>query len=152
MSFASKNFSVSIFKLAFLLNLSNLLKAKKELTMSQIKNFLQNIPGVQRFYRSFKYVKHIHEFDQYLHEYPYQIQRLEEFTSSPFLTFSPPGHFYSPIPGESEIKRQKESKFQKASSKCYGVDLNEGNQLELLFKLSNHYAQLPYPESPISTC
>ncbi len=54
---------------------------------------------------------------------------------APFLTFSPPGHFYSPVPDLAGIEAQAERLFA-ASRELPGIDLRAGEQLELFKTLA----------------
>ncbi len=58
--------------------------------------------------------------------------------------FFPPGHFYSPIPSDAEIK----SGFARGQMgpPFPGVDLNEAGQLALLEKFAGYYPDQPYPD------
>jgi predicted O-methyltransferase YrrM len=59
----------------------------------------------------------------------------------PFLTFAPPGHFYSPIPGVEDIPRPT------VDATIPDIDLNETPQRQLLLELSRYYHELPFTES-----
>jgi len=61
--------------------------------------------------------------------------------------FVPPGHFHSPIPCLSEIRKDAQKIFEFKSEGIAGVDLNEENQLELLDELEVFYGELPYEEN-----
>jgi Methyltransferase domain len=52
-----------------------------------------------------------------------------------------PGHFYSPIPGIEDIERA----ITAAPASYNGIDLREDRQLALLEKLSQYYAEIPFP-------
>lgn len=58
--------------------------------------------------------------------------------------FVPPGHFYSPIPGLDEIKRNEERIFGHIPRSIPGIDLNEKEQLRLLNKFKDYYKELPF--------
>ncbi len=53
----------------------------------------------------------------------------------PFLTFFPPGHFYSPVPDLAGIEAQAERLFA-ANRELAGIDLRTGQQLELFKRLA----------------
>jgi hypothetical protein len=59
---------------------------------------------------------------------------------SPFLTFAPPGHFYSPIPADEDIQIEGDEPVQ-------DIELNEEAQKRLLLDLSRYYEELPFPEN-----
>jgi len=85
------------------------------------------------------------------HELTRMVRQLREalvLTRSPnfkFLTFSPPGHFYSPIPDIASIKSDSYRHFDPKSAEIAGLDLNESGQLELLDRFSAFKADLPWP-------
>lgn len=54
---------------------------------------------------------------------------------APFLSFAPPGHFYSPIPLLSEVERDAQHVLA-ASSTTIGIDLRGEEQLELFQTLA----------------
>lgn len=58
--------------------------------------------------------------------------------------WEPPGHFYSPIPAEDEIRRHEQKVFDVSSREVPGVDLNERGQLALFNELTPFYASLPF--------
>ncbi len=63
-------------------------------------------------------------------------------------TFVPPGHFYSPIPAQSDV-RLRETKLwpgPESSRHPKGIDWNESHQLELLETFRQYYPELPFPE------
>ena len=65
-----------------------------------------------------------------------------------WMRFSPPGHFYSPLPSGEEI----------ADAYARGgfgppfaaVDLNEAGQFARLEKFAAYYAEQPFPEQPVA--
>lgn len=59
----------------------------------------------------------------------------------PFVTYAPPGHYYSPLP-ESETIEQLQ-KVNQSKTIC-GIDLNEEEQVGLLKSFSKFYSQLPW--------
>lgn len=61
----------------------------------------------------------------------------------PFLQFAPPGHFYSPIPDAAAFRNLAEEVIEPS-----GIDLQTGSQRDLLERLSEFYAELPFPENP----
>ncbi len=58
--------------------------------------------------------------------------------------FVPPGHFYSPIPSLSEIKRDEARIFSSPSRDIPGIDLREHEQLELLKVFGSYYVDQPF--------
>jgi predicted O-methyltransferase YrrM len=58
---------------------------------------------------------------------------------SSFLKFAPPGHFYSPIPGEEDIQRREPE-----VGAVRDVELNEEGQRRLLLELTRYYGELPF--------
>ena len=67
--------------------------------------------------------------------------------SEPFVTWSPPGHFYSPVPDMDEILRQADRIFERPD-RLDGVDLNEAGQLELLTTLVELCRDVEFPAQP----
>jgi hypothetical protein len=65
----------------------------------------------------------------------------------PFLSFSPPGHFYSAIPSLAEVERQAEQLFAPAAS-LPGIDLRVEEQRALLAALAPLARDLDLPEEP----
>ncbi len=70
---------------------------------------------------------------------------MKEADKNPFLTFAPPGHFYSPLPDGQDIEKRKDIIFQK---KTYfpGIRLNIDRQLQLLDEFETYYKEQPFPE------
>jgi hypothetical protein len=61
--------------------------------------------------------------------------------------WEPPGHFYSPIPSETEVRDREEAIFNASSPKVAGIDLNERLQLQLLERLRPYYREQPFPRT-----
>lgn len=59
----------------------------------------------------------------------------------------PPGHFYSPIPDFSEIRKKESSLFGQCPTGIPAIDLNEKEQQELLRQLLPYYQEMPFKES-----
>jgi len=55
----------------------------------------------------------------------------------------PPGHFYSPIPSISEVRRDEARVFQ-IPDHLPGIDLNEKEQLSLFESFAGFYPELPF--------
>jgi hypothetical protein len=63
----------------------------------------------------------------------------------------PPGHFYSPIPSLSEVRRREGALFSLPSN-LPGIDLNEATQLELIEKLADYYPSQPFTAGQGGRC
>ena len=59
--------------------------------------------------------------------------------------FVPPGHFYSPIPSLSEIKRDESRIFGSVLRSIPGIELHESEQLKLLEHICHYYQSMPFP-------
>lgn len=59
-------------------------------------------------------------------------------------TWVPSGHFYSPIPDLANIRKNEGRIWGYTPSKIEGVDLNIGEQLELIEAFSEYYKELPF--------
>jgi len=77
---------------------------------------------------------------------PAKVQVEAENPTSNDPYFVPPGHFHSPIPSISEIRKEEQRIFKINLENVPGVDLNEENQLELLDQLEVFYRELPYKQ------
>ena len=77
---------------------------------------------------------------------------LERVTSErdQFRTWVPPGHFYSPIPSLSDVRREEARIFDSVPEEIPGVDLNEAGQLRLLDRLTRFYPEQPFEAQPRS--
>ncbi len=64
--------------------------------------------------------------------------------------WAPPGHFYSPIPSISEIRRDESKIFGTVPRQIAGVDLREAEQLKLLNDLAGCY-EMGMPFKPEKT-
>jgi len=59
----------------------------------------------------------------------------------------PPGHFYSPVPSPSEVKKDEQRIFQ-TPTVLPGIDLNEAEQLRFFHSFKEFYRDMPFkPES-----
>ena len=58
--------------------------------------------------------------------------------------FVPPGHFYSPIPSLSEVKKYEESIFSEIPRSIDGIELCEGDQVRLFEEFTKYYEEMPY--------
>ena len=61
-----------------------------------------------------------------------------------FLTWVPPGHFYSPVPDLSEVERAADRIFARAD-RLSGLDLHELDQLALFDRISRLAREAPLP-------
>lgn len=61
--------------------------------------------------------------------------------------FVPPGHFYSPIPSLSEIRKNEERIFGNIPRSIHGIDLNEEEQTRLFNTFRKYYNELPFKAS-----
>ena len=73
---------------------------------------------------------------------------LFKFGSLKTILFSPPGHFYSPLPDLKAVAARPE--LFSAGDDLPGIDLNVERQLELLRAFAGLYADLPFPEDPVA--
>jgi hypothetical protein len=64
-----------------------------------------------------------------------------------FVTWVPPGHFYSPVPDQAEIDRDADRLFASRRS-LPGIDLREGEQLALFGELARLAREAPLPAGP----
>jgi predicted O-methyltransferase YrrM len=92
------------------------------------KTLAHMLPGAYRLYRLFK-----------------QAEQIDPIINSPFIRFSPPGHFYSPIPNATDLKRLAPTE---ANILTHDIDLNLLQQLHLLDQFARYYSELPFPETP----
>jgi len=89
---------------------------------SRIRAFLKKLPLIGRAYQQRDELRAI-------------IQQLWE----------PPGHFYSPIPSDAEVRQRESAIFDATSPIVLGVDMNEAGQLQLLSSLAPFYREQPFP-------
>ncbi len=61
-----------------------------------------------------------------------------------YVTWVPPGHFYSPIADPKEIKKRAKKIFSTSERNIPEVDLREKEQVELLEELARFYADFPF--------
>lgn len=80
----------------------------------------------------------------YYMAYPTKIYKLNsDNENDKFVTWVPPGHFYSPIPSIRNI-RQKENDIWNVPEDIPGIDLNIENQIKLFHKFKEYYNELPF--------
>jgi hypothetical protein len=80
-------------------------------------------------------------FIKFLSNFPSFKQRIElyrEYKSYPHA----PGHYYSVIPDLNEVQLRSKKIFE--NNEIGGINLREGEQLQLLNELKAHYKQMPY--------
>lgn len=70
---------------------------------------------------------------------------LTQSTNFRFLSFAPPGHFYSPIPDYSDIKTGSYSHIDATNEDISGLDLNKKYQLNLVEQFSAFKSDIPWP-------
>ena len=75
------------------------------------------------------------------------IYYLVKYRSLKTILFSPPGHFYSPLPDLTQVKQQRNF-FPLQDEDLPGIDLQTNYQLEILKKFSTYYQDLPFSENP----
>ncbi|MDW8020677.1 MAG: class I SAM-dependent methyltransferase [Chloroherpetonaceae bacterium] len=64
-------------------------------------------------------------------------------TESAYFQFAPPGHFYSPVPAISDIRKAKRGVLPRSLP---GIDLNDAEQLMLVEQLQPFYDELPFTD------
>lgn len=64
-----------------------------------------------------------------------------------YETWRPPGHYYSPYPDRAEVEARAGSIFDE-DAVIAGLDLHDGDQLDLLGTLARFAADLPFPAEP----
>lgn len=58
------------------------------------------------------------------------------------------GHYYSPIPSLSEVRRDQARIFNRSLRELPGIDLNDAGQIELLEELARFYPDQPFTAGP----
>lgn len=89
--------------------------------------------GLEKLLKKFRHVRQLEQ----------EVARLRA-VGGKWAEFSPPGHFYSPLPSDSEV----EEAYRRGGfgPPFAGVDLAEHEQRALLERLAEHYADQPFPE------
>ncbi|MEI8305091.1 MAG: class I SAM-dependent methyltransferase [Burkholderiales bacterium] len=64
--------------------------------------------------------------------------------------FVPAGHFYSPIPSQTELRRDEARLFGPMPREIPGIDLREAAQLALLESFAGFYAEMPFTHEPVA--
>jgi hypothetical protein len=68
----------------------------------------------------------------------------DQYSSSPFLKFAEPGHFYSPLPDLGFVDACKDALFDRRMTAIQGIDTNADSQLALVDQLSEYYPKWPF--------
>jgi predicted O-methyltransferase YrrM len=61
-----------------------------------------------------------------------------------YKTWVPPGHYFSPIPSLDEVKLKESEIFDANKREIFAVDLNEDQQIRLLDRFEQYYAEQPF--------
>lgn len=78
-----------------------------------------------------------------LHRFAVRARIVPEYDGgNVFLRHVPPGHFYSPVPGDADVSRREQPGAAPA-----GIDLNADGQRQLLEQLSAYYGELPFAQT-----
>jgi predicted O-methyltransferase YrrM len=72
-------------------------------------------------------------------------ERLQQLMQEKTGLLYPPGHYYSPVVSMEDV-RDREGEIFAVPASIPGIVINDGEQLELLEKLSAYYPELPFPE------
>ena len=83
-----------------------------------MNTLISKTPGCERLYRFLRLIGNL------VRSYHY---------SAPFLSFFPPGQFYSPIPNMDEVFAREKEIFRENVHEILGVELRVDAQLDLLF-------------------
>lgn len=97
--------------------------------LKSIKAFIKRVPGA-------------HLLAQVVHLF----YALVKYRSVRTLLYSPPGHFYSPLPDLSAVK-DREPTDVAPCTELAGVDLRVERQLTLLKEFSRFYGDVPFPDT-----
>ncbi len=97
--------------------------------MNYIKTTLKKLPSIKGLYRFLRFLR---------------LMGTSYRKNLRFLTFQPPGHFYSPLPDIKEVLKQKDRFSPSQFKTCPGVELNESRQLDLLNQLAEYSREWPY--------
>lgn len=105
-------------------------------TIGMLKNPIKKLPPIRRLIVERDHLKHKLEISE----------RALEMSGQELArhrTRFPPGHYYSPIPSQAEI-RADENRIFSIPAGIHGIDLNEKEQLRLLAIFKHYYKELPY--------
>jgi len=95
---------------------------------SSARGWLARLPGLGAAFRS--------------------LRLLTDAARSPFLRYAPPGHYYSCIPDMKQVLDRADVLFRRDVKACPGVDLREGEQIQLLEVMAGYAHEQPFGESP----
>lgn len=71
--------------------------------------------------------------------------------SNPFLTFAPPGDFYSPIPDRAEVARHRATLFDRGVTSVPGIDVRADEQVALLETFGRYHDDIPFKDEPTAS-
>ena len=110
-----------------------------KLVRSEIRETLRGVVQARDVMEEFK-----QEFRQTTDEIRQSLAELQR-TQQPVqqATWTPPGHFYSPIVDPSEITRRHAQVFN-YGRRPSNIDMRDEAQLALLRKMKEHFAKLPF--------
>jgi hypothetical protein len=121
-----------------------------------LKKILKNLPLIKEYLSTQKHLLALNQ--QEIVELNNEKKRLiaekeqllaEKEGIGKYLTWVPPGHFYSPIPLVDEIQQRESEVFPDLSKRIPipGVGMNELGQLELLSSFKPFYKEQPFSET-----
>lgn len=76
------------------------------------------------------------------------LKRVNPLLVNPYLTYCPPGHYYSPIPAPADVRGQASDVLGPQTTSVPGIDLNVQGQLALLNELRSFAAAQPFTAEP----
>lgn len=68
-------------------------------------------------------------------------------TNYRFLKFSPPGHFYSPIPDIKDIRANSNLIFDRTAKELAGIDVGEKNQIAMAKEFARYHDEIPFSDN-----
>ncbi len=106
--------------------------------------------GLEHILRVFRYVRDLEKTGERLRRDNARLEADKEQMRQETISwrrFFPPGHFYSPMPSEEEVREA----FARGGfgPPFPGVDLAESAQRDLLREFAGYYAAQPFPEQPV---
>jgi Methyltransferase domain len=72
-------------------------------------------------------------------------RELEYWRQSQFV---PPGHYYSPIPSQEEVKAREQAIWGAVPRNLPSIDLNEEGQIALFNEFKKYYEEMPFEDEP----
>lgn len=96
-------------------------------TRTSALDFLRRIPALRTVHRYLRAFRHL---------------------ADPFLQFVPPGHFYSPLPDVTEVRRNRVTLFDRDAKAVPGIATREAEQLRLVEALGTYAADVPFGAEP----